>query len=64
MSKEIQEKIRTTLEANGFELTPTMMDPNTFQPSIGILVEEEAGTRLGYVITINEINKQELKNGK
>lgn len=60
MSKEIEilEVIRKAIEdSNIGEPTPMMMSPNTFNRCIGIMIDTEEGTRLGYTITVNDLNQ-------
>ncbi len=60
MSKELEiiELIRKAIEDSDVgEPTPMMMDPNTFNRCVGIMVDTEDGTRLGYTIVLNDVNQ-------
>jgi len=37
--------------------TPIMIDPNSFNKCVGVMVDTNEGSRLGYTITLNVINQ-------
>jgi len=62
-TQEIAKVIREALEKRQDlgELTPLMLDPNNLQPTLGLMVETDEGTRLEYTVNIINLRKENLK---